>query len=63
MNKGKNLPVQGFTEMVEDGQQQRKSSKLYRAESAAFVNEQLSALIGKTTAELAEAATTEPVSL
>lgn len=62
-NKGKNLPSQSFTEMVEDGQRQRKTSKLYRAESAAFVNEQLSALIGKTTAELAEAATTEPVSL
>ena len=62
-NKGKNLPAQTFTEMVEDGQQQRKTSKLYKAESAAFVDEQLSALIGKTTAELAEISTTEPISL
>ena len=62
-NKGKNLPAQTFGEMVESGEQQRKTSKLYKAESAAFVNEQLSALLQKTTAELAEAATAEPVSL
>lgn len=62
-NKGKNLPAQSFTEMVEDGEQQRKTSKLYRAASAEFVNEQLSALLQKTTGELAEAATAEPVSL
>lgn len=62
-NKGKNLPAQSFAEMVEDGEQQRRTSKLYKAESAAFVDERLSDLLKRTTAELAEAATTEPVSL
>lgn len=62
-NKGKNMPAQTMDEMVEEGQQKRKQSKLYKAESAQFVDSQLSALIGKTSAELAEAATSEPVSL
>ena len=62
-NKGKNLPAQNFTEMVEDGEQQRKTSKLYKAESAAFVDEKLSDLLKRTTAELVEAANMEPVSL
>lgn len=62
-NKGKNLPAQTMEEMVAEGTQKRKQSKLYKAESAEFVNDQLSALIGKTTGELAEAATAEPVSL
>lgn len=62
-NKGKNLPAQSFSEMIESGERQRKTSKLYKAESAAFVDERLSDLLKRTTAELAEAATTEPVSL
>lgn len=55
--------AQTYSEMVEAGQQQRKSSRLYKAASAQFVDEQLSALINKTAAELAEIATAEPISL
>lgn len=56
---GKKLP-QTMNEMVEDGVQQRKRSKLYKAESAAFVNSQLSALINRTTRELADISSTPP---
>lgn len=59
---GKNLP-QTMEEMVEEGVQQRKQSKLYKAESAAFVNSQLSALINRTTQELADISSTPEVSL
>ena len=59
---GKNLP-QTMEEMVEDGVQQRKRSKLYKAESAAFVNSQLSALINRTTRELADISSSPEVSL
>lgn len=62
-NHGKNLPAQTFGEIVEDGQAKRKQSKLYKAESAEFVNDCISALVAKTTSELAEIATAEPVSL
>ena len=62
-NHGNNLPAQTFSEMVEDGTERRKTSKLYKAESAAFVDEQLSALVKKTTEELAEVATSKPISL
>lgn len=62
-NHGKNLPAQTFNEIVEDGQAKRKQSKLYKAESAEFVNDCISALVAKTAAELAEIATAEPVSL
>lgn len=62
-NHGKNLPAQSFTEMVEAGTEKRKNSSLYKAQSAAFVDEQLAALVAKTAGELVEAATTEPVSL
>lgn len=62
-NHGKNLPAMTYDEMVMAGEEKKKSSKLYKVESAAFVDEQLSALIGKTTAELVEVATAEPVSL
>lgn len=63
MNHGKNVPAQSFPEMVEAAGEKRKQSKLYRAESAEFVDGRIKALISKTAAELAEVATTEPVSL
>lgn len=62
-NHGRNLPAQTFNEMVAAGAERRKNSSLYKIQSAAFVNEQLSALVAKTAGELAEAATAEPVSL
>lgn len=49
--------------MVESGTERRKNSSLYRAQSAEFVDGELSALISKTAEELTAAATTEPVSL
>lgn len=63
MNVRGNFPAQTFSEMVETGQERRKTSKLYKAESAEFVDDRLTALISKTTAELAGAATAEPVGL
>lgn len=62
-NHGKNNPAQTFNEMVEAGTERRKNSSLYKIQSAAFVDEQLAALVAKTAGELVEAATTEPVSL
>lgn len=62
-NHGKNVPAQTFSEMVAEGEAKRKGSKLYKAEAAAFVDEQLAALVAKTAGELVEAATAEPVSL
>lgn len=62
-NHGKNTPAQTFDEMVEAGTERRKNSSLYKIQSAAFVDEQLAALVAKTTGELVEAATAEPVSL
>lgn len=62
-NHGNNVPAQTFPEMVEAGTEQKKQSKLYKAESAEFVDERLSALVGKTVAELATAAESRPVSL
>ena len=62
-NHGKNTPAQTFTEMVEAGTERRKNSSLYKIQSAAFVDEQLAALVAKTAGELVEAATAEPVSL
>ena len=50
-------------EMVEDGMRQRKQSKLYKAESAAFVNSQLASLINRTTRELADISASPEVSL
>lgn len=49
--------------MVTAGEAQKKQSKLYRAQSAEFVDERLSALIARTSKELAEIADKEPVSL
>lgn len=49
--------------MTEAGTERKKNSSLYRAQSAEFVDGELSALISKTTEELTAAATTEPVSL
>lgn len=63
MNRGKNNPAMTYDEMIEAGEQQRKTSKLYKAEASRFVDGQLSSLIEKTTTELQEAATTAPVSL
>ena len=63
MNHGNNTPAQTFQEMVETGSEQKKQSKLYKVESAQFVDERLSALVGKTAAELATAAESKPVSL
>ena len=62
-NQGKNKPARTFPQMVEDGLEKRQNSKLYKAEAAAFVDEQLSALVRKTTEELASVATSEPVTL
>lgn len=62
-NHGRNDPAQTFTEMVEAGMERRKNSNLYKAQSAEFVDGELSALIAKTTEELTAAATAEPVSL
>ena len=62
-NHGKNVPAQTFPEMVETGLEKKSSSSLYKRDAAEFVDQQLSALIGKTTAELVEVATAEPVSL
>ena len=62
-NRGSNTPALTFPEMVEAGAEQKRQSKLYRAESAEFVDERLSALVGKTAAELATAAEAKPVSL
>lgn len=49
--------------MVADGEEKKRNSKLYRAESAAFVDGELSTLIAKTAEELTTAATAEPISL
>ena len=49
--------------MVESGTERRKNSSLYRAQSAEFVDGELSALIAKTAEELTTAATAEPISL
>lgn len=62
-NRGNNTPAQTFPQMVEAGTEQKRQSKLYKAESAQFVDERLSALVGKTAAELATAAEAKPVSL
>ena len=62
-NRGNNTPAQTFPQMVEAGAEQKRQSKLYKAESAQFVDERLSALVGKTAAELATAAEAKPVSL
>lgn len=62
-NHGKNLPAMTYDELIKAGEEKKKTSRLYKAEASQFVDEQLSALIEKTTAELAEAATSEPVSL
>ena len=56
-NRGNNTPAQTFPQMVEAGTEQKRQSKLYKAESAQFVDERLSALVGKTAAEA------KPVSL
>ena len=62
-NHGNNKPAQTFNEMVEAGTERRKNSSLYKIQSAAFVDEQLAALVAKTAGELVEVATAEPVSL
>lgn len=49
--------------MVADGEEKKRNSKLYKAQSAEFVDGELSALIAKTAEELTTAATAEPVSL
>lgn len=49
--------------MLESGGERKKNSSLYKAQSAEFVDGELSALISKTAEELTTAATTEPVSL
>lgn len=48
---------------MEAGAERRKNSSLYKAQSSEFVDGELSALIAKTTQELAEAATAGPISL
>ena len=63
MNRGKNLPAQTFSEIVEAGQERKRNSKLYKVESAEFTDERISSLVAKTAAELAAAATAQPVSL
>lgn len=62
-NHGNNTPAMTFPEMVADGAEQKKQSKLYKVESSQFVDERLSALVAKTASELAEAADHDPVSL
>lgn len=62
-NHGKNAPAQTFTEMLVCGEERKRSSNLYKAQSAEFVDGELSALVAKTTKELVEMATAEPVSL
>ena len=62
-NHGKNLPAQSMPEMVEAARQTRQSSKLYKAQSAEFSEMRISELISRTAAQLADAATKEPVSL
>lgn len=62
-NRGNNTPAQTFSEMVEAGTEQKRQSKLYKAEASQFVDERLSALIAKTTGELSTAATADPVTL
>lgn len=61
-NQGKRNAMT-FTEMVAVEQGKKTSSKLYKAESAEFVDERLSALISKTASELVEAATSERISM
>lgn len=63
MNRGKNLPAQTFSEIVEAGQERKRNSKLYRVESAEFTDERISSLVAKTAEELVAAATAQPVSL
>ena len=63
MNHGRNLPAQSMDEMIESSRQQRQSSKLYKAQSAEFSEMRISELISRTAAQLADAATKEPVSL
>lgn len=62
-NRGKNRPAETFDEMVSEGIEKRTNSKLYKAQSAAFVDGELSDLIRKTSEELAAIATSEPVTL
>lgn len=59
----KRKEAQSYGEMLDTAESQKKQSKLYRAQSAEFVDERLSSLIAKTAAELAEIADKEPVSL
>lgn len=61
-NKGK-LPAQSYGEMLVAGQELRKTSKLYRAESTVFNDGRISALTAKTGAELAAAATSKRIAL
>lgn len=61
-NKGKQNALT-FPEMVEVEKGRKTSSKLYKAESAEFVDERLSALIAKTSAELVEVATSKRITL
>lgn len=61
-NKGKHNALT-FPEMVGDGLEKRKTSKLYRAESAEFNDGRISALAAKTGAELAAVATAKRLSL
>lgn len=61
-NKGKN-PALTFPQMVEAEQGQKRASKLYKAEASEFVDDRLSALISKTTAELVDAATSKRITM
>lgn len=54
---------QTFPQMIEYGETTKKKSKLYKAQSAEFVDERLTNLIAKTAYELAQIADTEPVEL
>ena len=61
-NKGKQNALT-YPEMVAVEQGKKTLSKLYRAESAEFVDERLSALIAKTSAELVNVATAQRITL
>jgi len=63
LNKGKNTPAQSFSEMIEAGKEDKKRGKIYREQSADFIDGRLSELVNKTAHELKSAATKEPVSL
>ena len=56
-------PPQSLAQMLEAEQSRRAGSKLYKAESAAFVDGQIADMVQQTAQELKQTAQMEPISL